>query len=107
MTVSNSRLFLTNIDQFSSLNAILLHLIPGILIVMFDIAFFPIVESFKFPVLFTLVLGNLCILIPVELGILFYYNKKHFNSLNILESIPLTEKIPLLHLVGYVIGLLI
>jgi membrane protease YdiL (CAAX protease family) len=107
VSLSDPSLKITSVDQIPLVNALILHLLPGVLIVIFDIIFFPIVESANFPTLFTLILANLIILIPFELGFLIYASKKNHNSFNVLESVPLREKLPALHFIAYVAGLFV
>lgn len=82
------------VEQMTIPKSILLHLFPGVLIVIFDILAAPFVEDLGFPTLLTLILADFFILIPVELAILLYMSKKENNNFNIKELIPYFEPLP-------------
>lgn len=89
------------VEQMSVLKSILFHLIPGVLIIIFDIVAAPFVEQLGFPTIFTLILANLIILIPIELSILFYMSKKENNNYNLKELIPYFEPISPKKFIGF------
>ena len=64
------------VEQMAIPKSIVLHLFPGIFIVIFDILAAPFVEELGFPTLLTLILADLLILIPIELAILLYMSKR-------------------------------
>jgi membrane protease YdiL (CAAX protease family) len=88
------------VEQMFIPKSILFHLFPGLFVVLFDIAVAPIVEQLGFPLIFTLILANLLILIPVELTILLYMSKKENDNFNLKELIPYFEPLPLKKFLG-------
>ena len=88
------------VEQMSVPKSILFHLFPGVLVLIFDIAAAPVVEQLGFPLIFTLILANLLILIPVELSILLYMSKKENNNFNLKELIPYFEPLSLKKFLG-------
>jgi membrane protease YdiL (CAAX protease family) len=75
--------------------SILFHLIPGALITVVYLAIAPVVVRAGYPALMALLLCILVILIPVELGILYYQGRRR-NGRFSLEGVVLNrERIPL------------
>ncbi|MHA1996408.1 MAG: CPBP family intramembrane glutamic endopeptidase [Candidatus Hodarchaeales archaeon] len=89
------------VEQMAIPKSIVLHLFPGIFIVIFDILAASFVEELGFPTLLTLILADLLILIPVELAILLYMSKKENDSFNIKQLIPYFEPLPLKNFIGF------
>jgi hypothetical protein len=54
-----------------------LHLLPGALIVVFYVIAAPVVKSLGFPALMAIYLAIVFVLIPFELGYLFYQARKN------------------------------
>lgn len=96
-----------NVEQHGLGRSILLHLFPGVMIVAFyALTAQPIIEA-GYPAIVALMLGVLLILIPVELGYLYFQGRKR-NDANSLEGIVLyREPIPLWQYVALVIPLLV
>ncbi len=69
--------------QHSLTHLILLHLLPGVLIVLFAIIFGPMVISAGLPLLLVPSLWVLCGLIPFELGYLLYQGKRRNGRLSL------------------------
>ena len=90
-------------EQMSLPKSALLHLFPGVLIIIFDIIAAPFVEQLGFPLLLTLILADLIILIPVELAVLLYMSKKENNNFNLRELIPYFEPLPPKNFLGLLI----
>ncbi len=83
------------IEQHSLLKSIILHLLPGILIFLFFIIFTPILTEKGFPTLFCLFLAVMLVLIPFELGFVFYQAKKKNKTLSLRGIVLYRQKIPL------------
>lgn len=66
----------SNIEQHSIIKSIILHLLPGILILIFYIIVAPIFERNGIPSMNALLLAIAVVLIPFELGFLLYQGKK-------------------------------
>jgi energy-coupling factor transporter transmembrane protein EcfT len=58
--------------QYSVARSVVLHLLPGALIIAFYALLAPVVRSFGFPSLMAIFLAILFVLIPFELGYLLY-----------------------------------
>jgi uncharacterized protein len=72
-----------------------LHLIPGALITAFYFLIIPLVKNAGYPSLMAILLAILVILIPVELGILFYQGKMQTGKLSLNKVVLNRETIPL------------
>ena len=64
-----------NITKHTLLKSIVLHLLPGILGGMCFYILSPIVKANGFPTIMALIISGIIILIPFELGSLFYRKK--------------------------------
>ena len=67
--------------QHSVARTVVLHLLPGVLMVVFYVLAAPLVRSLGFPSLMAIYLAILLVLIPFELGYLFYRARKTRCSL--------------------------
>lgn len=65
-----------HVDQHSLVRSIILHLLPGALIVTFCMVSAPFFINLGFPSGLAVLLGFLCVGIPLELGYLFHQGKK-------------------------------
>src|SRR5947209_16534842 len=70
-------------SQHSLTHSIWLHLLPGVLIVLFAIIVGPMVISAGLPLLLIPSLWVLCVLIPFELGYLLYQGKRRNGRLSL------------------------
>ena len=61
-----------DIQPHSAWQSIVLHLLPGVLLLVFFVMTIPVMEKLGLPPRFSSLLGILFILIPFELGVLFY-----------------------------------
>jgi len=77
--------------QHSLLKSVLLHLLPGIPILLFYIFFAPVFLDLGFPSAFALCLAIPIVLIPTQLGFLLYEGKKTNGKLS-LQNIVLYRK---------------
>jgi membrane protease YdiL (CAAX protease family) len=74
--------------------SILLHLLPGALLLVFFVLAVPFVESLGLPLRFAAMLGVLLVLIPFELGVLFYEGKKRNGRFSLRGIVVYRERIP-------------
>jgi uncharacterized protein len=82
-----------DIQPHSFWQSIALHLLPGVLLTIFFVLAVPVVENKGFPAPFALVLAILFVLIPFELGILFYEGKKRNGTFSLRGIVLYQEKI--------------
>jgi uncharacterized protein len=68
-------------EQHSLARTLVLHLLPGVLILAFFVAVAPLVRSFGFPPVMGVYLAILFVLIPFQLGYLIYQARKKGTSL--------------------------
>ena len=66
--------------QHSAARTLVLHLLPGALIAVFYVFAAPVVRGLGFPSLMALFLAILFVLIPFELGYLFYRARKNGST---------------------------
>ena len=66
----------TDPPQHSIVKSIGLHILPGLLILIFFVIVAPILESLGYPAFLALLLAIAFVLIPFETGYLFYRGKK-------------------------------
>jgi membrane protease YdiL (CAAX protease family) len=84
-----------DIQPHSIRQSIVLHLLPGGLLLVFFVLAAPLAGHFGFPALFALILGELIVLIPFELGVLFYEGKKRNGKFSLTGIVVYRERIPL------------
>jgi membrane protease YdiL (CAAX protease family) len=75
--------------------SIALHLVPGGLLLVFFVLAAPLAGHLGLPVLLALELGVLIVLIPSELGFLFYEGRKRNGRLSLAGVVAYRERIPL------------
>ena len=92
-------------EQHSLARTVVLHLLPGTLIVVFYVFAAPVVRSLGFPSLMTIYLAIAFVLIPFELGYLFYRARKNKTSLG--SVVLYREVVPKGEFVALVLGLLV
>ena len=90
--------------QHSVARTVVLHLLPGVLMVAFYVLAAPLVRSLGFPSLMAIYLAILFILIPFELGYLFYRARRNRSSLG--SVVLYREPVPHAQFVALVLGLL-
>jgi len=83
------------IQPHSIWQSIILHLLPGLLLLIFFVMAVPIVENLGLPIRFAVLLGILLVLIPFELGFLFYEGKKRNGKFSLSGIVVYRERIPL------------
>ena len=84
-----------DIQPHSVWQSIMLHLLPGVLLLVFFVMAVPFVENLGLPLRFAPLLGVFLVLIPVELGILFYEGKKRNGRFSLRGVVVYRERIPL------------
>ncbi|MCG8513595.1 MAG: CPBP family intramembrane metalloprotease [Halanaerobiales bacterium] len=84
-----------NPEQHSIKKTAILHLLPGLLLLLFFIIMAPLLHKLGLPSMFTIYLAALLILIPFELGYLFYLGKKENNRFSLKGIVLCREKIPI------------
>jgi uncharacterized protein len=90
--------------QHSVARTLILHLLPGALMVAFYAVAAPVIRSLGFPSLMAIFLAILLVLIPFELGYLFYRARKNGSSLG--SVVLYREPVPRGQFVALVLGLL-
>ena len=91
-------------EQHSLARTVMLHLLPGALMVAFYVIAAPVVRSLGFPSLMAIYLAILFVLIPSELGYLFYRARKYGSSLG--SVVLYREPVPRAQFVALILGLL-
>lgn len=82
------------IEKHATTQSILLHLLPGILIACFYLLARQPVARLGYPSVVALILAFAFVLIPVELGYLFYQGKKKTGRMTLQGVISYREAIP-------------
>jgi len=82
------------IEKHSTIQSVILHLLPGILVGCFYFLARQPVANLGYPSIFALLLAFAFILIPVELGYLFYQGKKKTGSFSLQGIITYRNSIP-------------
>lgn len=103
----NNRLNSPETGNHSVIKSIVLHLLPGILILFSIIIITPILEKYDLPLVFVLIFSVGFILVPFELGYMLFQGRK-LNGKYILKGIiQFKEKIPKWQYIIYPIPVLI
>jgi len=84
-----------DIQPHSIWQSIILHLLPGILLLLFFLLAAPIVENLGLPLRFAAMLGVFLVLLPFELGVLFHEGKKQNGRFSLRGVVAYRERIPL------------
>ncbi|MCJ7694547.1 MAG: CPBP family intramembrane metalloprotease [Anaerolineaceae bacterium] len=84
-----------DIQPHSVWRSLILHFLPGVLVLLFVLLLAPIVKNLSLPIRFVAITSIFLVLIPVELGILFYEGKKRNGKLSLKGIVVYQEKIPL------------
>jgi membrane protease YdiL (CAAX protease family) len=82
-------------EQHSLAVSVILHLLPGILILAFFVAFTPFLTEKGFPTLFCLFLAVAVVLIPFELGYILYQARRKNKTFSLNGIVLYRRKIPL------------
>jgi membrane protease YdiL (CAAX protease family) len=84
-----------DIQPHSAWQSIVLHLLPGVLLLIFFVMTIPVMDKLGLPPRFSSLFGILFILIPFELGVLFYEGKKRNGKLSLEGIVIYRERIPI------------
>jgi membrane protease YdiL (CAAX protease family) len=82
-----------NSEQHSITKSVILHLLPGLLVIIIFILLTPVLREQGLPSVFTLLIAVTFILIPFELGYLFYLGKKKNGEMSLKGIVLFREKI--------------
>jgi len=82
-------------EQHSLPTSILLHLLPGVLILTFFIALTPLLTKQGYPTLLCLFLAVAIVLIPFELGYILYQAKRKNKCRSLKDIVLYRRKLPL------------
>jgi len=94
-------------ERLSLVKMLVLHLLPGALITAFFFLTAPILVGLGFPPILSLYLGILLVLIPFELGFLYYQGNKRNGRVS-LEGIALfRERLPVWQMVALIAALFV
>jgi membrane protease YdiL (CAAX protease family) len=83
-----------DVQPHSVWQSIILHLLPGVLLLVFFVLAAPFVENLGLPLRFAPLLGVFFVLIPFELGVLFYEGKKRNGKFSLKGVVVYRERIP-------------
>jgi membrane protease YdiL (CAAX protease family) len=83
-----------NVEQHSLRKSIVLHLLPGLLLVLFYALTAPLALKLGLPAFFALMVGTGLILIPFELGFLLLQAKRRNGTLSLRGIVLYRERIP-------------
>jgi CAAX protease family protein len=82
------------IPQQSLWRSIVLHLLPGVLVTILFVAAAPALNALGYPSSFAFLLVGLFVLVPFELGFLFYQGKKRNGTLSLDGIVLYREPMP-------------
>jgi inner membrane protein involved in colicin E2 resistance len=83
-----------SVEQHSLVQSIVLHLLPGVLILLFYIITAPLAEKLGFPSGTALFVAIGVVLIPFELGYLLYQGRKRNGTLSLKGIVLFREPMP-------------
>lgn len=86
---------MSSIEQHSLPRSIMLHLFPGVLIAVFYFLTVQPVQTLGFPSYMALLLAIPVVLLPVQLGYLFYQGKKRNSRFSLRGIVLYRERIPM------------
>ena len=95
----------TDVEQHSMTRSVVLHLLPGALITLFFALVAPVVRHVGFPSLLAIFLAIAVVLIPFELGYLFYEAKRRTGRLSLAGVVLYRDRVPAWQVVVLVLGL--
>jgi len=81
-------------EQYSLTISIILHLLPGILILVFFLVLTPLLTGQGFPTLFCLLLAVAVVLIPFELGYILYQAKRKNRTFSLNGIVLYRRRLP-------------
>jgi len=93
-------------EQLPAPQLVLLHLLPGVLVVTFDVMAAPVVKAMGLPPHFTIIVGNAVILVGFEAGYLLRQGKRAGGRLSLRGAILYREPIPWWQYIVLIVSLL-
>ena len=90
-------------EQHSGARTLVLHLLPGALITIFYVAAVPIVRDLGFPSMMAIFLAVAFVLIPFQVGYLFYQSRQ--NEIRLWDLVQYREPVPRVQFLVIVAGL--
>ena len=94
MTIINDPTNMAVPPQHSIARSVGLHLLPGLLILIFYVSTAPIMESLGYPAFMALLLAIAFVLIPFELGFLLYQGKRRNGTYSLKGIVLYRETMP-------------
>jgi membrane protease YdiL (CAAX protease family) len=94
-------------EQSPAPQLILLHLLPGVLVVIFDVIAAPIVKAMGMPPHFAIIVGNGLVLAGFEAGYLFSQGKRASRRLSLRGAILYREPMPWWQYIALILPLLV
>ncbi|HOR00475.1 MAG TPA: CPBP family intramembrane metalloprotease [Anaerolineae bacterium] len=94
MAANTLQTVLADVEQHSLGRSLVLHLLPGLLILAFFVAIAPLVVSLGYPSLMALLLAITVVLIPLELGYLLYLGYRANGRLSLQGIVVYREPTP-------------
>lgn len=82
------------VEQHSVLRSIILHLLPGVLIILFMSVTAPILETRNYPFMVTVLLSIVLVAIPFELGYLLYQGTRKKEGVTLRSVILYRDRLP-------------
>jgi len=82
-TIDNRTMGDAGVEQHSLARSIILHLLPGVLILVFFLITAPLVERMRAPSMLAFLLAITFVLIPFQLGYLLYEGRKRNGNLSL------------------------
>jgi len=97
----------SKINNHSILKSVILHLLPGLLVLISIIIITPLLERYKLPLVLVLIFSFGFILIPFELGYMLYQGKKINGKFSLKGIILFKEEISKWQYIIYTIPIII
>ena len=94
-TTDNRTLVDADVEQHSLVKSIVLHLLPGVFILVFFVIVAPLAERMKAPSILAFLLAIAFVLIPFQLGYLLYLGKKRNGRFSLQGIVLYREPMPL------------
>jgi membrane protease YdiL (CAAX protease family) len=83
-----------NIEQYSAGKSVLLHVLPGFLIGVCYFALVPVIRQLGYPSIAALMVTVILVLVPFELGYLFYQGRKATGRFSLQGVVEYRNRLP-------------
>ncbi len=83
-----------NIEQYSAGKSVLLHLLPGFLVGVCYFALVPVARQLGYPSIAALMIALILVLLPFELGYLFYQGRKATGRFSLQGVVEYRNRLP-------------